>query len=986
MTGTGNEWGKPFLGRLGELAALRAASSKLEPSGRLVLLTGEAGIGKTRLIEQFTASLSSATRTLWGRCHRDPDVPSYWPWLAIVEAHAERRDDTTLLEELGDGAAELVPLIPALAARFPDFAAPPELDPTGARLRLFEASHGFLRRAAAGAPIVAVFEDVHWVDGPTLALLEHLVSDLSGLNVLFLVSYRALHLAEGSEAASQLGALERYGEKLLLGGLDEPEVAQLMSALSGQVPPSVLSRAMHARTRGNPLFIEQMSRLIGSHQPWDATAVERVHVPTEIHTVVRGRVARLPERARRVLSMAAVVGMTFELDVLTRAADESTESLLASLEAPLAARLVEKVPRTLREYGFTHALIRDVLYEDLGVLDRGRAHERTARAILSAHERDVDAHLPSLAHHFYQAAEVCAPAPVVEFCSRAGDSALLRHAYDAAAAHFQRALHAVSLGASDEATRGRLLLRLGECERHSQKEVEARAAFAKAVEIGERTDDAELLGWAALRFAGAMNSELGQIDVEAMALMERALARVDRTLPVLRARLLARLVHEQWFVLPRDAARALLDEALALAEASSDPNALAHVHNVRHLALWDDDVDARIATAEKIVALRGRAETGVVLEGYTWLLTDELERGDAAAWERIFNVLGQYAKEVRQPLYLSFVEVRVVSKKALEGRLDEVEEPIFRGLSTEPMQFRLGWMLTLLAVRRDQGRLAELEDMVRMAAAVASSMPAARYMLAFELAAAGATDAELAYGRIAGKQFADTPSGLQRLITLAMSVEACCAVGNTHDAEALRAILLPLSDRHVQLGNGLAYWDSVAHLLGMLAIKLERWDEAQAHLGDALRRAQAIGAAGRGSHIQLHLAQALLGRGDVADAARITTLIDSASATAARIGLTGLLPRLEAFRSRVDDTFARKPARPDRVSAFSSKFGLTPAQRRVFAMLVEGLSPKEIAAHLRISHSTVRRHAEDIHRKCGMTSQRETLALFARTTMELDDG
>jgi DNA-binding CsgD family transcriptional regulator len=950
--------------------------------GRLFTVTGEAGIGKTRLIERFVDTLAAGSVTLWGRCHRDPDVPPYWPWLGILRAYAEHRDDTALRSALGDGARDIVPLVPELAERFPELASPPDLEPSQARSRLFDGIHSFLRSAAARAQLVVVLDDLHWIDAGSLALLEPVVSHLADLHALFIASYRDLHLAVGSEAAAHLGAVARFGRRLSLGGLLEDDVRELMTAVSGREPPRVVSSAMHLRTRGNPLFIEQMSRLIGSTSAWDDTDVERLRMPTEIHSVVRERIATLPASCRAVVSTAAVAGMTFELDVLARAIDCAPGEALELLNAPISARLVAKVRGTLREYAFTHAVIREVLYEDLPLLDRAREHERVARALLAMHERDLDAHLTSLAHHYVQAAEVCDPAPVADFCARAGDRALSLYAYEVAADHYRRAIDALALTSHDEARRGRLLLRQGEAARHARNEPDARASFAKAAEIAERVGDAELFGWAALKFAGPMNVGLGQIDGEIVSLLERAVARVDRRWPELRARLLARHVHELWFVMPRESAKQPLEEALALAESSGDPNAIAHTYNVRHLALWDDDdLDERAGWAKKIVALRGRADREVVLEGYAWLIGDDLERGDVRAWERNLIAFEQYAKEVRQPLHLTFAALRAAAKNALEGRTVEAEAALMQGMANDPGPTVAAWMLAILSLRRDQGRLAEMEDMVR-AGAAASSLPGMRHLLAYELAMVAAPDADAAYARIAANMFTDVPTGLQRLLALAASAEACCALGNAEEARAIRELLLPFASRHVQLGNFNAYWDSVAHLLGLLAMKLEDWDEAESRLSDALRKAESLGAACRRSYIQMHLAQSLLARGRAEDLARMTALLDSAAGSAERLGLTGLSPRVEAVRSRVDETFARKAERVDRVAVFSTKFGLTPAQRRVFTMLVEGLAPKEIAAHLRVSHTTVRRHAEDIHRKCGVSSQRETLALFARTMMD----
>src|SRR5260221_2586101 len=380
-------WGNPFVARARELEALKDAfASSRAGGGKLVVLTGEGGIGQSRFVEHYTSWLCpDGAATLWWSCNEDPDVAAYWQWLRIIEAHAERRDDAALLGELGAGAADIVPLVPKLSARLPQFARPTALDPPEARLRLFDGLRTFLRNAARACPLVIVLDDLHWADDASLAFLEHLARDVSELNVLLVLAYRDLDLVDGSQVASRIGTIVRYGKRLPLAGLDEPEVGTLMEGICGRAPPKRLVAEVHDRTSGNPFFVDQMSRWIGSQGSWDHVDLDRLHIPTEVRAVVRGRLVRLTEAAREVLSIAAVIGRTFELDVLCGVTEKSTDALLGLLHAPMLARIVEKAPDAPREYGFTHALIRETLYDDLPPLDRARTHERTARAVLAAH-------------------------------------------------------------------------------------------------------------------------------------------------------------------------------------------------------------------------------------------------------------------------------------------------------------------------------------------------------------------------------------------------------------------------------------------------------------------------------------------------------------------------------------------------------------------------------------------------------------------------
>jgi hypothetical protein len=331
------------VGRDREVAELVAGlDDAIGGRGRLFLIAGEPGIGKTWVVEHLAGRATDrGTRVLWGRCWEGGGAPPFWPWGQVIGALADDCDEQTLASWLGAaGTAHVAQLVPGLAGRL-GTASPPEASTQvsdAARFYLFEAVAGLFRRAASAQPLLLVFEDLHAADEPSLLLLQFLARDLRGARLLVVGTYRDLVVERPLGIGEAVGELVREGQLLNLRGLDREAVKALIETLSGVVPSPARVAAVYDTTEGNPLFVREVVRLLTAQG-----ALERpgqVPIPGTIRAVIGRRLAPLSSDAVQVLSAAAVVGRAFDLDLVVRTlrAAQAGEGVPADPAAGQAAR------------------------------------------------------------------------------------------------------------------------------------------------------------------------------------------------------------------------------------------------------------------------------------------------------------------------------------------------------------------------------------------------------------------------------------------------------------------------------------------------------------------------------------------------------------------------------------------------------------------------------------------------------------------------
>jgi len=387
-----------FVGRLREMDDLQAAlEDALSGRGRLVALSGEPGIGKTRTAQELgVLAMQRGALVLWGRCYEDEGVPPYWPWVQAIRSYIREKDPEELRSEMGAGAQHIAEIISEILERLPGLGTPPQVEPEQARFRLFDAITTFLKNAVENQPIMLVLDDLQWADRSSLLFLEYLVREIRTSRLLLLVTYRTVDLSPEHPLARTIDVLNREGQlqRVSLSGHTQSDVARLIEVTAGVSPPENFVEAVHTQTEGNPLFITEVVRLL--MQEGDLTAYSgatwTVRIPEGVREVIGRRLNGLSQEANEILTIASVSGREFDPTVIAPLIEDTNEDQL-----------------------------REVLQEAMAAFD-------------------VEPHAAELAHHFREAQTAVGIEKLVHYSLLAGEQAIASYAYEDALAHFERGL------------------------------------------------------------------------------------------------------------------------------------------------------------------------------------------------------------------------------------------------------------------------------------------------------------------------------------------------------------------------------------------------------------------------------------------------------------------------------------------------------------------------------------------------------------------
>ena len=377
----------PLVGRDSELADLLAGiDDAIGGSGRLFLLAGDPGIGKSRLAyEAAVDARDRGVKVAWGRCWEAGGAPAYWPWVQSLQGCVRGLGSEELRSYLGASAPFVAQLVAGVAEILPDVRPPSPMGAEVGRFRLFDAVAAFLRNAAARQPLMLVLDDLHAADAPSILLLRYVARELGDARVLVLGAYRDIELDRGHPLAVALAEVSREPatRHLRLSGLTEAGVGRLIQETAGVMPGDSVVAAVHRYTDGNPLFVGEVVRLLAAEGRLgriDDPAGLRLAIPEGIREVIGRRVARLPEQCAKVISLASIFGREFSLPVLERLGSVPAGELLDLLDESIAARLVAEVPGAPGRLRFTHALIRDIVYQSIPPGQRLRLHQCASSA------------------------------------------------------------------------------------------------------------------------------------------------------------------------------------------------------------------------------------------------------------------------------------------------------------------------------------------------------------------------------------------------------------------------------------------------------------------------------------------------------------------------------------------------------------------------------------------------------------------------------
>jgi tetratricopeptide (TPR) repeat protein len=583
----------PLVGRDSERAELlNGLDAALTGRGSLVMISGEPGIGKTRL----TADVLAEARQrgffcLAGHCYEMEGAPPYVPFIEMLEYSARYVPPAAFRHALGDAAPAVSKLMPELRRVFPDVAEPLALPPEQQRRYLFNAYLEFVERSCRNTPIAVVLEDLHWADEPTLMLLQHVAQGSSSLPIFIMATYRDVELGVTRPFARTLETLlrERRATRIALRRLPVEAVETMLASMSGHTPPPSLARVIFDETEGNPFFVEEVfqhlaeeGKLFDAAGNWQRDLrAGSLEVPEGVRLVIGRRLQRLGDAARATLTTAAIVGRTFSLRLLEAIETNPDVVLDAIEEAERAQLLVAEPSGRDPRYRFAHELIRQTLAESVSLPRRQRQHARIAEAMERLYGAAAEKHAPALAHHLYQAGAAADADKTTKYLLAAAAQARVASGFEEALAHLENAL-SLWEGARTATVAG-ILLERGALLASVGRAADAHDAYRSAIDIFEALGDVEGAAAATVRLSWALLWDAKPSAV--VPIGDRAMKRLGTGSPVLSVRLLlARALAEAGLGRTREALDALA-EADALRGRIDDPRledealaAATHVH------------------------------------------------------------------------------------------------------------------------------------------------------------------------------------------------------------------------------------------------------------------------------------------------------------------------------------------------------------------------------------------------------------------------
>ena len=438
-----------FLGREEELALIRTALEQAGAGGSThFLITGEAGMGKTRLTEEAGAvARSQGHQVLWGRCWEAVDSPAYWPWVQVLRQVSVDRGDPDSGSAPVAGA-DIAKLLGRLGQPAGDTSAT-SAAPGHSRFALFDSVASGLRIATGNRTTLIILEDLHAADESSLQLLQFVTMQHRSTGLVVVGTYDDVAVRSRAAHVRILSDIAREGHLLSLKGLDQGAVSQLYADAAGQPPSDAIARAVHEASEGNPLFVQEAIRMLlakGDIRRPDYSIGFRV--PEGVRGIVRRRLEGLSDDVTELLSVASVIGREFGLDGLQKVVDIEIDALLDMLEKAVAAEVISETS-ALGRYAFKHILLRESLYEDLTAAKRMRLHRTVADVLEETDPAIPQVSVAELAHHWFKAAQAGDTAKTLRYAMEAAEQAMSQHAYEEALRLYQRAFKVSSAAGAD---------------------------------------------------------------------------------------------------------------------------------------------------------------------------------------------------------------------------------------------------------------------------------------------------------------------------------------------------------------------------------------------------------------------------------------------------------------------------------------------------------------------------------------------------------
>jgi DNA-binding SARP family transcriptional activator len=835
-----------LLGRQHEIRVLADAYKRIAVDGgrEVVLVAGEAGVGKSTLAAAAAgAAFDEGACVLFGHC--EEDLASPYQFFAEALDHLVRNASPDQLEtHVRPYGSDLSHLLPSVSSLLPGLPATRALDADTERYLLFAAVVRMIADVSRAQPVVLVLDDLQWADRGSLLLLRHLAAAEQIPRVLIVATYRDSELMYADALRDTLGALRRHSgvQRLDLGGLNDDEVVSYFEAASGQTLDDrglELARSVYRETDGNPFFVGEVLRHLAesgaiyrdSDGRWTVRAdLEEAALPDSVREVIGGRVVRLGKDAERVLSLAAVIGREFDLELLSRTAGVADDDVLDLLDGAIGAALVRDLPDRPGRFQFTHALIQHTLYEDLRATRRAQAHRQIAQALEELEPESSDARVGELARHWVAAIQPTDLAKAISYSRRAGDVALAALAPADAVRFYSQALELSAQSAvPDPVLRLDVTIGLGTAFRQAG-DTAFRETLLGASRAAAQLGDTDRLVAATLANDRGTFSTVSAIDTEKVEMLEASLERLPAD-DVRRALVLATLCTELTVGSSLEHRQALADEALTIARTHGDDGTVVRVINhvllplsVPHLQEFSM---ARAIEGFALAELVGDPLLLCTAASGRRLIAGAC--GDIQEMDRFFELKGRLVAQIDLP-FLNWVHTLQRATRALiagdsglgeELALHALQLGNDGGQPDAPVAFGI----QLIMVHFLRGTLGTLIPLIEQSVADNPGLPVFSAVLA--LAHAESDHDEEVRELLDGFARAGfvLPLDVAWLTAMIALAEAAAACGEPRFAEPVLAQLAPFSDQWLYTDVTTA--GPVSRPVGELLTVLGRYDEAE---------------------------------------------------------------------------------------------------------------------------------------------------------------
>ena len=941
-----------LVGRDQELAQLRGwLAEALGGGGRLAVVTGPPGIGKTRLAEELaSAARSDGVRALWGRAVQDQAAPPLWPWRRVLNtlAGADTWDRIT-------GGAMTV------GGSSDDLAA--------ARYRAAADAADALTAAAEQAGLLIVLEDLQWADLTSLFLLGELAGNLGGSRLLVVATCRDV---AGGQWQDSLGDLARLpGLQLLrLGPLRAADVTGILNA-AGVSMDTDLAELVQARSEGNPLYVSTLARVLAVSRATelDADSVARiVGSSAEVSHLVTSLLRGLGPEISAAVAAASVLGGDFTPDLVKYLCGTAGDPASA-LSAAAASGLVTPVPGRPGWWRFTHALLRDGVYASLTEAQRTGLHRRAAAALELQARKSADRGGEIAGHLLAAAPGVQDLRSAAQWAQAAAAAATHALAFEDAARYLATAVTAAQRAGSDDQEQARLLVELATAEyRAGQLGASLQHAEA-AAGLADRGDQPELAAAAALVVRGVGHPDVANT---LLRLCDQALAAGDRCPDAIRARLLAQRASALAELGELAAAGAVSAEAMTLATAAGDPVAELDAVRARAAALpAPRSRGERLRLGTRAIEL-GRTCGQPLAEclGRVWRIDAAYQLLNMGSVNDEISQIAQLAEATRLPLIRWHLLRQQASRAALAGQFDLARD---RSSEAYRLAIRLqdqsaaglahAFAVSLALVRGDPGEIPA--DLIDMAASY-PALPIVRADLATALFSLGrAEEAEAIYATLRSLPAAGA-SDTRNVGAMLKVLDLVIAFRDHETAQAAYDLLRPHAADAAATGTGVVVlYGSLHWPLGRLAAMLGRLEDALVHHATAVTINTKLGARPFVALARLDWADALRSRAAPGDRAEALVLARQAATETRRLNMPGHATRAsELVRLLQQAAAADDP--------------LTRREHEIAGLVSAGLTNRAIADRLVLSERTVEGHVRNMLAKLQLANRTELTAWALR--------